>query len=60
MGGIGQIVKETDPEIVTILEDIMENDEEYFQRKAAAIALENILGVKGLRQKVRGYKKRAS
>jgi hypothetical protein len=38
----------------------MENDEEYFQRKAAAIALENILGVKGLRQKVRGYKKRAS
>jgi WD40 repeat protein/HEAT repeat protein len=60
MGGIGPIVKKTDPEIIAILEDIMENDKEYYQRKAAAIALENILEIKGLRQKVRGYKKRAS
>ena len=60
MGGIGPIVKETDPEIITILEDIMENDKEYYQRKAAAIALEKILEVTGLRQKVRGYKKRTS
>ncbi len=60
MGGIGPIVKKTDPEIITILEDIMENDNEYYQRKAAAIALENILEIKGLRQKVRGYKKRTS
>ena len=58
MGGIGPIVKETDPEIITILEDIMENDKEYYQRKAAAIALEKILEVTGLRQKVRGYRKR--
>jgi WD40 repeat protein len=60
MGGIGPIVKKTDPEIITILEDIMENDKEYYQRKASAIALENILEIKGLRQKVRGYKKRTS
>lgn len=60
MGGIGPIVKKTDPEIITILEDIMENDKEYYQRKAAGIALENILDVKGLRKKVRGYKKRGS
>lgn len=60
MGGIGPIVKETDPEIITILEDIMENDKEYYQRKAAAIALEKILEVTGLRQKVRGYRKRTS
>ncbi len=60
MGGIGPIVKETDPEIITILQDIMENDKEYYQRKAAAIALEKILEVTGLRQKVRGYRKRTS
>ena len=58
MGGIGPIVKEIDPQIITMLEDIMENDDDYYHRKAAAISLERILEVKGLRQKVRGYVRR--
>jgi len=56
--GIGPVVKIIDPEIIPILKDIMENDDEYFQRKAAALALESILEIKGLRQKVRGYVRR--
>jgi HEAT repeat protein len=56
--GIGPEVKKVDPEIVTMLKDIMEYDDEYYQRKAAALALESILEVKGLRQKVRGFVRR--
>ncbi|MCK4558191.1 MAG: HEAT repeat domain-containing protein [Calditrichia bacterium] len=59
LGGIGPVVKKVDPEIVSILRDLMENEDEYYQRKAAALALEKILEKKGFRQKVRGYVRRA-
>ena len=55
LGALGPVVKRVDPEIIDILQDHMENEDEYYQRKAAALALEKILQVKGLRQKVRGY-----
>ena len=60
MGGIGPIIKRIDPTVVTILQNIMKNDDDYYHRKAAAIALENILQVKGLRKTVRGYVKRSA
>ncbi len=60
MGGIGPIVKRIDPTVVTLLQNIMKNDDDYYHRKAAAIALENILQVKGLRKTVRGYVKRSA
>ncbi len=46
-----------DPEMIPILGDIMINDDDYYHRKAAALALESILEVKGLRHKVRGFVK---
>lgn len=55
VGAIGPAVIQADPELIPILGDIMINDDDYYHRKAAALALENILAVKGLRQKVRGY-----
>jgi HEAT repeat protein len=56
LGGIGPVVKEVDPEIITMLEYVMDNDDEYSHRKAAALALEKICNITGLRQKVKGYK----
>jgi WD40 repeat protein len=58
IGGIGPVVKEIDPEIVTILQDLMENNDDYYIRKTSAIALQKILEVEGLRYKIRGYKKK--
>jgi HEAT repeat protein len=55
LGGIGPVVLEVDPHIIPLLGDIMINDDDYYHRKAAALALQSILEVKGLRQQVRGY-----
>jgi len=60
LGEIGPIVIEVDSEVIPILGDIMRNNDEYHNRKAAAIALQKILQIEGekLRHKVRGYKKK--
>ncbi|UCD37256.1 MAG: HEAT repeat domain-containing protein [Fidelibacterota bacterium] len=58
VGAVGPVVLEVDPHVIPVLGDIMINDDDYYHRKAAALALENILQVKGLRQKVRGYVRR--
>ncbi|UCH62066.1 MAG: HEAT repeat domain-containing protein [Fidelibacterota bacterium] len=57
IGGVGPIVLEVDPHIIPVLGDIMINDEDYYHRKAAALALQDILGIEGekLRHAVRGY-----
>lgn len=55
LGGIGPVVLEVDPHIIPLLGDIMINDDDYYHRKAAALALQSILEVEGLRQQVRGY-----
>lgn len=59
MGGIGPVVLEVDPHVIPVLGDIMINDDDYYHRKAAALALQNILGIEGerLRHEVRGYRK---
>ncbi|GAF89197.1 unnamed protein product, partial [marine sediment metagenome] len=58
MGGIGPVVLEVDPHVIPVLGDIMINDDDYYHRKAAALALQNILGIEGerLRHEVRGYR----
>ncbi|GAI74035.1 unnamed protein product, partial [marine sediment metagenome] len=47
LGEIGPIVIEIDPEVIPILGDIMRNNDEYHNRKAAAIALQRILQIEG-------------
>jgi WD40 repeat protein len=58
MGAMGPVVLDVDPFVVVMLANIMEDDDDYYHRKAAALALQNILGVEGLRQQVRGYVRR--
>jgi HEAT repeat protein len=60
IGAVGPIVLDVDPYVVVMLANIMEDDDDYYHRKAAALALQNILGVKGLRQQVRGYVRRTT